>query len=191
LTFFERGLHRSTLPFMQSAAQDPALRRLGRIRSSWKRARRAPLLRRALGVRLGALAMVALFALGQLGSLAHFALVRHTRCADHGELVESGAPASAATSTSTPTGDPARGLLAEAHRSLAALTSAEPGSEGADHHDHCSVAIHRRDAACATGQRPALSAAPRFIAAETPLQRGFEVTGHELLRLAPKTSPPA
>src|SRR5213078_913452 len=95
--------------------------------------------------RFSGAAMAALFAVAQVASFAH-SLVRHERCAEHGELVD------------VPTGSVAGGRWQAADRS-ARVAAALLGGEG-HQHDHCALAAHRRDSSAGSHHAPLLSYAP-------------------------------
>jgi len=114
---------------------------------------------------------------GQLGAVAHFAVVRHGVCATHGEAVHV-----------------ARGLHGRAaHPHDHAANASSQASEGEpDHeHDHCLVAARLREAAIAPQPRlePPGQAAESCSAAPHVVQ-GASLGGIAALALAPKNSPP-
>jgi hypothetical protein len=119
------------------------------------------------------LATVAL--VGQVTSFAHLVLVRHVRCAEHGELVELGkvnAAAPAATSRQR------------------SSTIAADGSDDGHGHDHCLIAPMRRD-------RAALGTPASFDSVHVDAYGtiGVAVASEipppiALIILAPKNSPP-
>src|SRR4051812_969189 len=77
--------------------------------------------------RLLAIALAAFSLCAEVARYAHLALVPHTRCAEHGELVEGGG-ASASAAEAAPL-------------ELPAVSSAEAPGEAGDHgHDHCAIA---------------------------------------------------
>ncbi len=122
---------------------------------------------------IGALASA--LALLQLLGLAHFLLVPHEVCADHGELVNGHADVSAVHHAVT------RGAV---------LDHAEAGDRYAAGHDHCSVFVHQRSRALVGPT----TAAPTPVAPAPSLLAPVE---HEVpapvavLFFAPKSSPPA
>ena len=106
----------------------------------------------------------------------HMLLVEHSRCAEHGELVHSG-DAHPHVATAHTHGD-----------SAAVHGTPDDGSNEA--HEHCALSVDRRDAplsivAWMVSTRYA-PAAPDLTVADAVV-----VTRTVLLRLAPKTSPPA
>jgi hypothetical protein len=121
------------------------------------------------------LAALAVALVGAQGvSLAHFAIVKHAYCAEHGEIIELRAE------PAHPGGHTHAGKLPGLY---AAYDSSESG------HDHCLASAHRRDAAisppaCAiTLNHGGLSALPPSIA--------WSPSSPDRFRLAPKQSPPA
>ena len=138
---------------------------------------RAPRLAFTVSRRFAALATGVLLLAGQLSSLAHFALVQHARCAEHGELVHAraeGAPVAAA-----PT----------ATRGTSALTPA--AAEEAHGHDHCVLGVARRSGALLPGRTTPTAPAPRPSGVAARSLATPAAPSVALLRLAPKSSPPA
>lgn len=119
----------------------------------------------------GALALALLG--GQAASVAHFALVGHTACLDHGLAMH---------------GDAGAG---HSHGSPTATAGWTEGDGDVDHgHEHCTVVAVRRDTAgelgvCCSGT--ALRPRP----AGSPLAAVDFFTADEVWRVAPKQSPPA
>lgn len=118
-------------------------------------------------------AVIASFLAMSIGGVAHHAVERHQRCAEHGELIH----------------------VEVAGGTVVVEASANPAIERGDlqqedAHDHCDIAMASRDHATAPGgdtptcvdleDQPAASIAPRLAA-----------SGPARYRLAPKTSPPA
>lgn len=139
---------------------------------------RAPsALRGATRASLRALAglVAVLLALSSLGQVAHFLIVPHAICAEHGELVELTSVAGHAVSAPS--------------KADGASVSAVTTRELSEDHDHCQVLSRGQrelssptaglpglpHAACEGRSRVDADAAPRLLAA---------------LTLAPKTSPP-
>jgi hypothetical protein len=123
------------------------------------------------------LALVASALLALPAQLAHFLLVRHVVCAEHGELVHAGPGAER----------PAARVGAERRTPGVALRAAAVGHE----HEHCAFASAARDGLAVGRQRAIVAAAALPVAALSsarPLLQGPRVV---LFRLAPKTSPPA
>jgi hypothetical protein len=123
-----------------------------------------------------ALAAVLLVLANLLGAL-HDASTAHVRCAAHGELVDSDGPLAIAASAATPADH-------------AALTAA-PGSARGHGDVHCllAAALH----ASRIAPRPPVLAAAAVTAVESavPPPGLGAAPGVHLLRIAPKTSPPA
>lgn len=102
--------------------------------------------------------------------LVHMGVTRHETCDEHGELIE---PASFAPTDRTEPTD--------------ATEPTEP-AEPADLHEHCPIAVTPSQATA-----PVAFAAPSVVTAPLPLivrPRSIHVA-HDVLRSAPKTSPPA
>jgi hypothetical protein len=110
---------------------------------------------------------------GQVAGYAHLAFTDHVHCPEHGELVEAG-PATATTTVTR---------AARPHASIAADAEA-------DHdHDHCAAAPQRRDRAVHSFVRTFVAAAALPFAARVTTQIG-PPRAIQLIRLAPKSSPP-
>jgi hypothetical protein len=129
-------------------------------------------------VRWTAAAVVVAFLFGQVATGVHSLSVRHTRCAEHGELVDLEAhPAVPAA----PAGDWSKSL---ARDGVAAGGALEHG------HHHCTLVPQRRDEAVLP-HRPAVAGpAPRLSAAAHATADVGPAVRIALLRLAPKHSPP-
>ncbi len=141
------------------------------------RARLAPA-RPCPAARLSAVALVLVFALGQLGSFAHLALVRHGRCAEHGELIDVHAGAR---------GEPPLAVVPPGEGACCGPAALA----GADHHDHCAAATQRREQGAAVGPQDGLSLL-RPVALRPPhAWQARDWGAGAVYRLAPKTSPPA
>jgi hypothetical protein len=120
-------------------------------------------------MRFGAAWLVVAFLFAQMVALGHQASVRHTTCAEHGELVDGGQDASPTT----------------ARLAIVAAT----GGETHDH-DHCSIWSPRRSPLGHLAQAQLLgevTPAP-ILAAALP---SLDASTVAILRIAPKTSPPA
>ena len=124
---------------------------------------------------LGGVALAVLFLVAQASSFTHRLFVQHKVCAEHGEIVH----AEGATA--------ALQLAAGEARELRAAPT-----EATDHgHDHCTLTLPRRE--------DVLSPAPAFVwlglqvssAIAAVDESVVALNGIELLRLAPKSSPPA
>lgn len=120
-----------------------------------------------------ALVLVAFNLLTQVVSFAHLAYVNHVTCAEHGELVEVGRSVGSATA----------GTDSSAVRPSAA-------AEESHGHDHCVIALARRDRAFADSTTRSFVAIPL----ETPLEaaRAPEAAPPAIavILIAPKNSPP-
>ncbi len=133
--------------------------------------------RQAISARLRALAAFVALLLGtsSLGQVAHFVLVPHAVCLEHGELVElHGA--------------------AEAHADAAGAANQErvTAPHGGDEHDHCEL-IARAEREQLLGPAPSLdvAAAARSVERCGVAREQLERPALGVLMLAPKTSPPA
>lgn len=139
--------------------------------------------------RLGAALLVWAFTVSNLAALIHEATTTHSRCPEHGELVDGVAV--------TPSADDAAGLaagVALAGRPVGAAGQAAslrslPGGERHDH-DHCTISCAPRERVVDPDRidltRPAelLARDPVAVAA------GAWLPARPLYRTAPKTSPP-
>ncbi len=138
---------------------------------------------RSAFVRALVLLVAALCAVVQLAGAAHFLVVRHTVCPEHGELVHEGAGHASAAG---------RAPLARADRQLATV-DATGGSEEDHAHDHCALLSQRVDSLAAARVSYVLTASSPAPAIEAP---GFAprelapVRRSTLLLYAPKSSPP-
>lgn len=123
------------------------------------------------------IALAALFVAAQLSSFTHELLVRHVTCPEHGELIH----ADEATASLPVSSDDAPALAYRA-------TSVEVSGHG---HEHCSVCTARREQLfIAAPSAPLVSAAT--LKEVVGVERGNCLPAPvALLRLAPKSSPPA
>ena len=122
-----------------------------------------------------AIAVAGALLLAQVAGLAHLLVVEHERCAEHGDIVESGA---------------------NHHAEVAALRQERDGvsvrtaGDEIAGHDHCLYLATLRRGAGSERQHvvlaPRAPAAPFVLGAETREEAGRP----SLLRIAPKTSPP-
>lgn len=114
----------------------------------------------------------------QVQTLAHFFLVPHEFCAEHGELIHGHAEGSAAQAATRE--------VAEA----GVLDSAQAGTRHAAGHDHCPVFVHQRSRAvvepAAEAPHPVAAAPLNAVSAERAAPASVAV-----LFFAPKNSPPA
>jgi hypothetical protein len=131
-----------------------------------------PRSRSGRALQVAALVLAALGVVSQLAGFAHLAYVRHVTCAEHGELIEAGAPAAVAPPDAAET------------RMGAVASVAEHG------HDHCAVALHRRQQARRTSVDELVSRAPE-PAAPPHLEPRSAVLSIAVFLVAPKNSPPA
>lgn len=109
-----------------------------------------------------------------LGQIAHFLLVRHVVCAEHGELLEAPSPA-------------LRGHDGHPERAGNAAGEPEPALE----HDHCQVLARLQRGTAVLGAQDfelAPPPAPSLIEAEAPAELAPALPPP--LTRAPKTSPP-
>jgi hypothetical protein len=114
--------------------------------------------------------------LAQVAGLAHLLVVEHERCAEHGDIVEGAANHPAAAAAERQEGDRASVRAA--------------GDEIAGH-DHCLYLATLRRGTGSECQHVVLApraAAARFVVGA---ERREQASGPSLLRIAPKTSPPA
>jgi hypothetical protein len=128
-----------------------------------------------------ALVLVCASVAGQLASFAHLALVRHSVCAEHGELIHSDDAGQdhAAAGAAVASGVPGRAAFSIAH-----------GADAAHTHEHCLLVTGRREHAvhraavtfedCA-GVQQVLAVVVQPAAAVAPAVFAY----------APKCSPPA
>lgn len=141
---------------------------------------RAPLAHRRRPATRGTLRALAtviavLVGLSSLGQFAHFLLVPHAICAEHGELLEL---------------DEAHGH-AESHASPSPDESAHASSELAAEHEHCQLlARGQREQAEPTPPTIVVLPAGVAVAALPVLPRAAVFEAISALSLAPKTSPP-
>jgi hypothetical protein len=134
--------------------------------------------------------VAALLLASSFGQIAHFALVRHAICREHGELLELHGAAEAQLGAKA---EAQLGAKAEkaAARNDGQQRAEAPASDSGSEHDHCQmVARNQREQglvpapalalarAAAAGLVPASTAAVELVRPLAPLQ------------LAPKTSPP-
>lgn len=130
-----------------------------------------PFRRRAsLGVLLALVCIVA-----QLGAALHLGLVRHVRCAAHGELMHADAGHDHA--------DPTTALDVSTTRAVVFDAGAAPEHE----HDHCQALASR--SVEPTAPAVLVAAPPVTVDPPAPVARPLVVVV-ALYRLAPKASPP-
>ena len=135
--------------------------------------RRPHLLRRGSPRRLAAVAVVCLLA--QLAGVLHLLVVRHERCAEHGEVVHAGDEASAHDAA-----------VAGDARALAVRPAADDAEH--DDHEHCQALSDRR--AVGAPSAPAIAGADLTAGDGTAVADAAPARAGVLYRLAPKLSPP-
>ena len=130
--------------------------------------------------RSSALALAALAIVAQLSGYVHLAFVEHTRCAEHGELVDRGGGGSLSLEAGVAT-------VATPFARVHSSSEAEHGHG----HDHCLLSPFRRD------RTPIVSALhASSIEGNTANEAAFAAcaaprpTAIAVFRLAPKNSPP-
>ncbi|EAU62706.1 hypothetical protein STIAU_7223 [Stigmatella aurantiaca DW4/3-1] len=120
-----------------------------------------------------------LCALAYLGSAAHFALVQHTTCLEHGEVVHAGEVAGHARL------GPVRESFSDSRVAAAAQeATVSHGSEA-----HCAHAFFRRELLPPPGQGPLLTEAP-VCSGPVSVRKQVQAEPVDRLRVAPKSSPP-
>jgi hypothetical protein len=117
--------------------------------------------------------LVAFHLLAQLVGFAHLAYVSHVTCAEHGELIE----------VRSSSGGMAAIAGAPAVRQSAA---AEEGHG----HDHCIIALARRDRAFTESSALPFGAVPLQAPLALPLVERIEPPAVAVILIAPKNSPP-
>lgn len=139
-----------------------------------------------LGARLvSSLGLVLVF-LAQLFSLVHMGVVRHERCAEHGELVEV-APGSTHGASSSRAERAATHPATDDGDAVPAL-STSAGAED-DEHDHCQLAL--TPAVPSPAHQVLHDDLPRLLATEMSATSAAPLIATDRLDVAPKTSPPA
>jgi hypothetical protein len=124
--------------------------------------------------RTSLVAIAALCLAMQAFAVAHFGVVRHVRCAEHGEMVEL---------------DENVGRVAASTPSKSALPVMDSSQRSVEsHHDHCVVAAERR-ALCST-DLAVITARPACLVVAPQPQLIVVGPTRPLYRLAPKISPP-
>jgi hypothetical protein len=120
--------------------------------------------------------------LAQLSSLADLALFRHVVCPEHGELVHLEEEAGFAPGLTAP-------ASSRAQVDLAIATKSEGRAD--NRHDHCSLAVHRREISTESRTKtPAFEVGPTLAAAQIA-EHAPCPSAEPIFRLAPKNSPPA
>jgi hypothetical protein len=120
-------------------------------------------------------ALLAVALVGAQGAaLAHFAIVRHAYCPEHGELIHP---------------DAERHAPAASHASkLPGLSASDEEGRGHEH-EHCILRGHRREASLSAPAATALITAERHAPVLAAVAAAPAAS--PLFRLAPKQSPPA
>jgi hypothetical protein len=125
----------------------------------------------------GFAALMAVIALaGQLSSFAHLVLVRHVRCAEHGEMIE--------------VGHARTHLATRSRRHIPATTVGDAAADESHGHEHCLIAPMRRDRLA--GGSPASLDSAHLDAYGTigPVEDDDLSPPLAVLTVAPKNSPP-
>lgn len=130
----------------------------------------------ALVVRALSLLLTLLLLASSLGQVAHFVLVPHAICSEHGELLELSAAPSAEADRDVQSDDGDAGLTRP---------------EGAGSHDHCQLWL-RAPREQLVPPCPALSLPPAAVSERVAPERADVdlLAARAPLLLAPKTSPP-
>lgn len=119
----------------------------------------------------------------QASTLAHLALVKHSVCLEHGELIHDAEHAHSSVASNASSGPQTARVL---------LETRDADEDAATHfHAHCAVTAHRRAQAAfraAPSINVRLAAIPRAAPALPRPERAF---GRTVLHFAPKCSPPA
>jgi hypothetical protein len=132
-----------------------------------------------LGLRALALFAVLLLGGSSLGQVAHFILVPHAICAEHGELLELH---DAAAHGDKAHDDEAAASPAPASVSLTQSAAAE--------HDHCQVLARSERELSLPASAFQIAEAPSMSEPSSPLGSQAALSARSPLILAPKTSPP-
>ena len=134
-------------------------------------------------VRLYAATIAVICFLGQVTSLAHFWLVQHVVCAEHGELIHSSEVAHA---------QPAAHELVDEGPADSIQAGTEDSNPVDDNHDHC-LAVSERRKSCIVARTTWNIPPPPLAGAADSIVEGPPRVASLVpyLLLAPKTSPPA
>jgi len=127
-------------------------------------------------VRLGCVLLVGVVLAGHVGAVLHQSLVQHAVCSEHGEATHGDVVAK-----------PGAAERVVAHASYDGI----PASAADDDHEHCLLALTRRDAAVAARSHDTTLAPPQAAKLATVLETSPAHAPIATLRLAPKSSPPA
>ena len=139
--------------------------------------------KRSWGRSATAVALASLLVVANLLSFWHQATVAHARCAEHGEIVHAGHAGAGELARDERIA--ARGEAGHADE----LTSRSWALEG-DEHDHCQVCPATRESLRLS--RPVTPSAPlAAVAVAVALAPvSIDASGVDVVRIAPKTSPP-
>lgn len=133
---------------------------------------------------------LALVLLAQLFSLVHMGVVRHERCAEHGELVEVSPGAAAATSSLAHEEAWTHGGAPGDEGALPSVSSGAPAEhDGHDEHDHCQLAL--TPAVSSPAHQVLHHDLPLLLDVDLPAATPAPLVATDRLDVAPKTSPPA
>jgi hypothetical protein len=135
---------------------------------------------RGLWVRLLVLVTVAFTFASQSSSFAHFLLVEHAVCPEHGDWIHADELAAHTANSSE----------AAQHEGTSTGWTTLP-LEDSHEHEHCAVSSERRHQLVVQANSAVLSPPPRFVQAAVGPPRTRVVRPVPLFRLAPKNSPPA
>jgi hypothetical protein len=116
----------------------------------------------------------AIAAVTQLGGSLHYVLVEHVHCAEHGEIAHGGHPHAADDR--------------DEDRTASEIEVAAGGTSDAAH-EHCSVAVERREGVALASAGEALLLAPADEPVGEPVT-DLHAPRIALYLLAPKSSPP-
>lgn len=143
------------------------------------RPHKSPLHPKDRAIRVSSGAVAALCILTQMALLLHMVLVRHTICAEHGELVEQPARGAGAAVVAS---------LTDAERTNAAATQGTSETYG---HDHCTVCAQRRERAVLQQASEAVVPPPGDAVALLAGVATQVTRTCPIYLIAPKNSPPA
>jgi hypothetical protein len=129
------------------------------------------------------MAVAALLVVANLVAHWHQATVVHARCAEHGEQVHAAPEASA---------DLRIGAADRAHEAVeVAALWARTGAGAGEDHDHCDLCPLTREPLPLAAPAVAGVRLPQAVDAARPLAIAASLPSVDLVRFAPKTSPPA
>ena len=129
-----------------------------------------------------AVALASLLLVGNLLAYWHQATVSHARCAAHGELIHAGPAAHAAGAQAEP---PASQAIDEAAGRLLARSWDAEGD-----HDHCQICPLTREPVRFEQRLVLVGPAATPVAVAAPPAAAPVAVAVDLVRMAPKTSPP-